>query len=53
MSEEEGIQIITMCLDGIAYEWWKNGITTLGHRKVRTFKYFSQRVLDRFEHKHI
>jgi len=52
MDEEKGIKIDSMYLNIIIYEWWHNDITTLGHRKVKTFKEFSKSVLDRFEHKH-
>lgn len=53
MNEEEGINTETMYLYGITYDWWHNGVTTLGHREIKTFKDFSQRLLDVFEHKNI
>ena len=53
MDKEEVIKIASMCLDIIAYEWWHNEITILGHGKVKTFEEFSKRVLYRFEYIHI
>lgn len=48
MDEEGGIKTTSMCLDGISYEWWHNGHTTLGHGDVNSFEDFSRRVLNRF-----
>jgi len=51
MRETYAIKFASLPLDGIAYEWWHNGLTTLGHNKIVDFEEFYKRVLDRFERK--
>lgn len=53
MDEEKGLQNMTMCLDGVAYEWWHHGLITLGHNEVTTFQEFIQKMLKRFEQKNM
>lgn len=38
MDEEEGIKITSMFFDWVAYEWWHNGLTILGHGDIKSFE---------------
>jgi len=51
MRETDAIIFSSLYLDGIAYEWWHNGFTTLGLNKVIIFEEFFQRVIEKFERK--
>ena len=49
MVEEDALKMDILHLEGDANEWWFHGLKTLGHYPVKTYGYFVDTVLERFE----
>lgn len=51
MMEEDAIRFATLHLDGLAYDWWQDGMTTQGHGAITSFDVINRRMIDRFDRK--
>ena len=51
MIEEEALQYAIILLGGEAHDWWTQGCISLGHKDVKTYEEFSQKLMDRFDEK--
>ena len=53
MVEEDALKMAILHLDGDANEWCFHGLKKLGHDHVKTYGESIDRVLERFEQKHL
>lgn len=51
MPELDDIKFATLHLDGAAHEWWYHGLITLGHNLIDTYDEFTNKLIERFDHK--
>ena len=49
MTEEDTLQFSILHLEGIANEWWHNGLLSLGHQHVTSYQEFSQKLIKHFD----
>jgi hypothetical protein len=49
MTETKAISFATLHLEGEAHEWWHNGLVTLGHNHITSYREFTGRTMDRFD----
>jgi hypothetical protein len=43
MPEDEAIKYATIHLDGVAHEWWYDGLVTMGHDQITSYANFIER----------
>ena len=53
MIETDAIKLATLHLDGEAHEWWYHRLVTLGHNTITLYPDFTQRLIERFDQKHL
>jgi hypothetical protein len=51
MIETKAINFVTLHLEGEAHEWWYHGLVTLGYSHITSYRYFIDRLMDRFDRK--
>jgi hypothetical protein len=51
MLELEFIQYASIHFHGIAHEWWYNGMLTLEHVQITSYRVFTKRLIERFDKK--
>ena len=51
MTEEEALQFSVILLGGAAHDWWTQGHISLGHKDVKSYEEFSQKLMNQFDKK--
>lgn len=51
MPQEDAIKFATLHLEGVAHEWWYHGLVMLGNNNITTYAEFTDRLIERFDHK--
>jgi hypothetical protein len=49
MEEGNAIKFSKLYLMGKTHDWWFDGMTTLGHENINSYREFTQRLIDRFD----
>ena len=49
MTKEDALQFFILHLEGIAHEWWHNGLPSLGHQHVTSYQECSQKLIKCFD----
>lgn len=53
MQDNEAIKFATMHLQGIPHDWWHHGLVTQNHRLIHSYQEFSNKLINRFDHKDV
>jgi len=53
MDEQKAIQLATMHLEGIAYDWWHHGLVSQRHAMITSYDEFTQKLITRFDRKDV
>ena len=51
--EEDALQFSIVHLEGATHDWWTHGHISLGHKDVKSYEKFSQKLMNRFDDKEI
>ena len=53
MIEEDALQFAIVHLEGASHDWWTLGCILLGHKDVKSYEEFSQKLMNMFHDKDI
>ena len=49
MPKEEAIKYVAIHLDGLAHEWWHQGMVTFGRNQITSYEEFTEKLIERFD----
>ena len=53
MTEEDALQFVIVHLERATHDWWTHGRISLGHKDIKSYEEFSQKLMNRFDDKDI
>ena len=51
MTEEDALQFAIVHLEGAVHDWGTHGRISLGHKDIKSYEEFSQKLMNRFDDK--